>query len=105
MEYAAMYRQLGRTDRFRAEYCRARAGAAHRRWFASATSLSGGTGVGVAVGGGVGGGASRGEEAGATGSGLVTWLPPFLEYLQVCKQVGSHTIYENRLALKRVEKY
>ncbi|CAN0506253.1 unnamed protein product, partial [Ectocarpus sp. 12 AP-2014] len=34
MEYAAMYRQLGRTDVFRAEYCSTKAAAAHKRWFA-----------------------------------------------------------------------
>ncbi|CAN0343000.1 unnamed protein product, partial [Ectocarpus fasciculatus] len=62
MEYAAMYRQLGRTDVFRAEYCNTKAAAAHKRWFASATS--------------------SGSEGGTTGSGLATWLPSFLEYLQ-----------------------
>lgn len=66
IEYAAMYRQLGRTDVFRSEYCKARAAAAHKRWFASATSPSFG-----------GGGA-----AGVTGGGLAEWLPSFLEYLQ-----------------------
>lgn len=63
MEYAAMYRQLGRIDVFRAEYCNTKAAAAHKRWFASATS--------------------SGSEGGTTGSGLATWLPSFLEYLQV----------------------
>ncbi|CAM9472002.1 unnamed protein product [Ectocarpus sp. 4 AP-2014] len=62
MEYAAMYRQLGRTDVFRAEYCSTKAAAAHKRWFASATS--------------------SGSEGGTTGSGLANWLPSFLEYLQ-----------------------
>ncbi|CAM9293267.1 unnamed protein product [Scytosiphon promiscuus] len=68
VEYAAMYRQLGRTDVFRGDYCKARAAAAHKRWFASASSSS-------TPGGGV-------VEAGATGGGLATWLPSFLEYLQ-----------------------
>lgn len=71
-EYGAMYRQLGKIDAFRKEYCKARAAAAHKRWFASATSAtaSGGSGGGRGVGG-------------ITGSGLAMWLPSFLEYLQV----------------------
>lgn len=67
VEYAAMYRQLGRTDVFRGDYCKARAAAAHKRWFASASSSPAGGVV----------------EAGTTGSGLAAWLPSFLEYLQV----------------------
>eukprot|EP00903_Cladosiphon_okamuranus_P014110 g13116.t1 len=67
-EYAGMYRQLGRTDVFKADYCTTKAAAAHKRWFASASSSSAR--------------AEGGSEPGATGSGLATWLPSFLEYLQ-----------------------
>lgn len=73
-EYALMYRQLGRTDVFRSDYCKTKAAAAHKRWFASASSSSpspiAARGGGVATGGG-------------TGDGLARWLPSFLEYLQV----------------------
>eukprot|EP00904_Undaria_pinnatifida_P008473 jgi/Undpi1/4756/HiC_scaffold_18.g08109.m1 len=72
-EYALMYRQLGRTDVFRSDYCKTKAAAAHKRWFASASSSSpspiAARGGGVATGGG-------------TGDGLARWLPSFLEYLQ-----------------------
>lgn len=61
-----MYGQLGRMDVFRNEYCKSKAAAAHKRWFAFATSGPGG------------------RVGGTTGSGLATWLPSFLEYLQVC---------------------
>eukprot|EP00752_Nemacystus_decipiens_P003518 g3245.t2 len=70
VEYAGMYRQLGRTDVFKANYCNTKAAAAHKRWFASASSSSARTGTG------------GGSDPGTTGSGLATWLPSFLEYLQ-----------------------
>ena len=72
MEYAGMYRQLGRTDVFKADYCTTKAAAAHKRWFASASSSSSARA-----------GAGGGSDPGTTGSGLATWLPSFLEYLQV----------------------
>lgn len=71
VEYAGMYRQLGRTDLFKADYGNTKAAAAHKRWFASSAAC-----VEISTSGGV-------SETGATGTGLASWLPSFLEYLQV----------------------
>ncbi len=76
VEYAGMYRQLGRTDLFKSDYCNTKAAAAHKRWFAAASSAASADRL-------AGAGAGDGSELGGTGSGLATWLPSFLEYLQV----------------------
>lgn len=76
-----MYRQLGRTDVFRAEYCKIKSAAAHKRWFASATSPV------------PGGGATTG-----TGAAITDWLPSFLEYLQV------KTADPSRRQIKKIKK-